>query len=246
MVTEDIKNEIIAFLMLKNSDTDKALELWGKYGKNKALDRVFYRNARGNLDKIKYELSKVAGISMLNFLNGVFDASEKIEPVKEEIPAIILRIKDEMLGLFAMLSNWQKELTDLGDKTDEETQQEAAEIGAMLDSANARYELLFAVEAAYFKDKTLPDEAELYPVVDDTDPFGLKNMEGSELMGRKKNLESSLSKDRNMLLYQAKKKLEQENPLPAGEERNKIEARIANKSACLEAINALLNVGKTE
>jgi len=253
MATVEEKKEILDWLKSTDQDRNIGLALWGKHGKNRALDRLFYRSGDFAFQKLKYELGKIAGLTFADFKDGdiIVDANPlavmTLIPGKEgEVPSIVLRIQDDIFSLFAQLTALNKELVDLPESNDEETVERAAELGVQIDGLNARYDELYQAKEKYFTDKVMPDEKELYPVVDDTDPFGLKGLDGAKLMGEKKNLESSLTKDRNRLLYQQTKKKKEENPMPEGEERKAVETRVALKEAKLEAINELLNAGKSE
>jgi hypothetical protein len=249
MPNTDIKQEILEWLQSETPDIAKGLELWGKYGKNKALDRVFFRASERHADKLRYELAKVAGLTFAEF-NAANFTGTKVEETKTEpdktLPKVILRIVEEIKVLFAMLTDWNKQLVDLPDNNDEETVAKAAELGEALDAGNARYQQLHDAKEKYYTEGVVPNEEELFPVVDETDIYGLNKMDGAQLVTAKKNLESSLTKDRNMLLYGTKKKQDVESPLPDGDERTAIELRVADKTARLEAINALLDAGKAK
>lgn len=246
MATEESKQEIIAYLNEAEPTKEAGMQLWAKYGKNKAFDKVFFRPGDRYLSKLKYELSKLAGISHAEFNSGDLSGEKKLEIKPIVWPAIIHRIKDEIEKLVPQIADWHKQLVELGDANDDTTKAKAMELGELIDEANERYQLLYDAKEEYFLKDVHPNEADLYPSApDETDPFGLKKLTGAQLVTQKGNLESSLSKDRNQLLYQSKKKEAEENPMPQGDERTKVEARIANKIARLEAIIALLNAGQS-
>lgn len=247
MTTDDFKQEIIAYLSDEQSTKEAGLQLWAKYGRNKAFDKLFYRSGDRYLQKMRYELAKIAGISFEAFNDGNYTQEPKVVETVTLWPPIIHRIKDEIETIVPNIADWHKQLVELGDANDDTTKAKAVELGELLDAANARYQLIDDAKELWFKDGTLPDESVLYPSEPDADdPFDLKALTGAQLMQEKKNIESSLSKDRNQLQFQSKKKEAQENPMPEGDERNKVEARIANKTARLEAIIAILNAGESK
>lgn len=72
--------------------------------------------------------------------------------------------------------------------------------------------------------------------VDDSQSVDISSMSKEDLTKLQYNLAKRISRSRNKLLYQSENKLEQENPLPDGPKRIKLEKRIASLEKELDAV----------
>ena len=258
-MNEDVKKEIIEFLQQEKPCPDKASELILKHNVNKHEAQVFLASPSRYLMQMRWALAKLISISLVDFQRGYFTDFRKKE--EKDYPAVIIRIKAELPKIFEQRSAIQKALTELGDANDEETRAKAKELGELATSLGIRHQLLHEAKELYFESdgKVVPDEAELFPETEDENEDNQESFEPKyvwvndpvKAMQIKKNLESSLAKDRNRLKYQSPSaKDKQENPMPEGPERDKVEARIAEKEKELAAINDFLKIkddaGKAE
>ncbi|MGQ1890637.1 hypothetical protein ACT29H_09365 [Thermophagus sp. OGC60D27] len=234
-MAEKFKAKIEELLKSESFDVNKAVDLYLKYGRNKNLARNFARNPKRYSRKIKWELSKMIGISLVEFHGCQTGKDKKI------LPPIIIKIKGDLSELYKQQAELQKKLVDLGDSNSEESKLKAIEIGKEIDAVAFRYDELAKAKEEFFKKGIIPDEKKLYPSSKSDDPFGLQSMSAADIMRRRGNLVSSITKDQNKLKYQSDTKLEKENPMPEGEKRRKIEERLKKKNEELKAIDDFLN-----
>jgi hypothetical protein len=248
MEEKPLKQQIEDLLNVKDFDTNAATDIYLKYGQNKAYARHFIRNPMRYERKLRWELSKMIGITLQEFNGSVTKPKETDNKTKGEYPKIITRIKEDLPKLYNNQAQLQKQLTNLGASNDDATKQQAVETGKAIDTLAFRYQQLYDAKEKYFKDGTLPVEDELYPKDEDKgkdkkqeDPFNLSTKKPSDIVKMRGNLVSGITKDENQLKYQANKKLEAENPMPEGEQRTKVETRLAKKKAMLKAIDEYLD-----
>jgi len=239
-LSRDAVDEINIALGKEPFNAKNGAELYLRYAVNASLAKRFLRAPESMAKKIHWELSKLDDVSI-----GQYTQSEKLDAVtSKEIPAIILRIKKELEEVYKDRVNVQKALTDMGDDNSDATIKEAQRFGELADFLARRYEHLHSAKELYFEKGVIPIEKELFPepdkAPDKEDSFGLKLLTDIQLSNRRRNLISSLTKDRNMLLYQTKTKQDEENPMPDGENRNTMKARIKEKEKELKAIEEML------
>lgn len=257
-MNDKAKQEIIELLQAKTPDVKKAVELLTEHGTNKTEVRVYCGSPERYLMQIRWALAKAIGIGLADFQRGYFTKIRYQE--EKDYPAVIIRIKEVLPLMMNEREALQKALVELGEANDEETKARAKELGESIDALAVRYELLHQAKEAYFNSEgeLEPNEEELFPGEEteegNQEPIVVKyDWDGDQVAAVKckKNLESSLTKDRNRLKYQSPSaKDKPENPMPEGEERDKIVARIAAKEAELDAIASFLepdkDAGKSE
>ena len=127
----------------------------------------------------------------------------------------------------------------LGDSNEKEVVEKRQAISIEIDKLSIRMELLYGAFKAYDTNKELPDTSILYPEETKGDGYEASSTNDIEkLKGQKKNLQSSLTKDRNMLLYSDKTKPKdgKKNPLPDGPEKTRLQKRVAKKEQDIKAI----------
>lgn len=185
---------------------------------------------------------------------------EKKEKIKEEIPAekvklsligdkpidsypdSVKRLVNEYSGLYLERGISHRELVALGESNEAEVVESRRVLIEKIKVTSDRMELLNEAFEEYEKDGTLPEEEKLWPEKkeEETGGSGTKNLEGiniEKLTILKKNIQSSVTKDRNLLLYQTKTKGKKENPMPKGPKRTTLEKRIAKKETEIVKIN---------
>lgn len=258
-MNEAVKEEIRALINANPFDAAKGAQLFFAHSKFGIKQRQFLSNPKYYADKIKWELCKLIGVTLNEFhaLNGnaVVKPAKAIVPITNKAgapayPSIIDRIKDELKVIYAQRTEAQKKITMLGDANDDETKQQAIKLGETIDELADRHQQLHDSKELFFKDGTLPNEAELFPEAvskpekttkEAAPKFDFEAKGDIWVMNRKTNLISSLTKDKNQLKYQNKAAQPTENPMPKGDKRTEIEQRIAAKETELKAIEAYLN-----
>ena len=242
-VNQEVAAAIKEVLGAEKFDAKRAAELYMLHGVNGALARRFARNPEMMAAKIRWELSKMVGISLAEYVPGakmVVKAGGKKSD--KSWPPIIDRIKMELRRIYPDRVELQKALSMLPDSNDADVVVKARQLGAAADALAARYELLHAAKELYFEDGTVVSEKDLFPEPEKPqDEWGHYKLSDIQLANRRRNLISGLTKDRNMLLYQQKTVAAEENPMPAGKGRDQVASRIRNKERELKAIEKLIN-----
>ena len=164
------------------------------------------------------------------------DSPEKVSLVKGKdllsYPKEVQRLVGEYSSLYMNRGKLHRELKKVGDSNDEESVARRKEVISMIGQDSDRMEMLFAQFDAWEKNKVPIDVKKLWPdPVDKKLPGIDPDLSIEQLKIMKKNLQSSLTKDRNILTFSGKTKPEngKEQPLPGGPKRIIIEKRIAAK-----------------
>lgn len=221
---------------------------------NKYLANNIAGNPKRYSHKLAYELAKLAGYSMAEAIELMNDPrsglrsviSENAEKIKSvmrkktnngQYPSTVRRVIRELSELYNERARMHTSLAILPGENDAETIEKRRILVKDIEEISLKMDLLYEAKDEYFRNKKVPDLRVLFPKYK---KGTVRELGGAELMKRKKNLESSLSKDRNMLKFQEKKKLAVENPMPQGPRRTVIEQRISNKEKELQEINERL------
>lgn len=250
-------------------DFDAGIALLYKYKRNKSLISNIEGNPKKYAGKLLWELAKLAGYSLpdMELLRaGKIPKSEQIpdkpiqkyeEPIqkpqkpvrkkpakkKMNLPEDVVELIKATKAVYNERALLHKELGEIPDENTPENIKRRTELHELITECTEKFEVLSKAKEDYFELDIMPNLDELSAILTPVKIEVNKN-DGAALMKRKKNLESSISKDRNILLYQDKKKHDEENPLPEGEYRTKVENRIKDKMKELEEINELLNADK--
>ena len=158
----------------------------------------------------------------------------------EQYPKIVRRIIHEFNELYIKRAKLHKKMGDVPEANTEDNIEQRKIFSDEIHSLSERMDILHNAKMEYLKNDILPDENKLFGKGSE-EKKNNDSADGAELMKRKKNLESSLAKDRNMLLYQDKTKKKEENPMPDGPKKEKIVLRVEKKEKELEEINTKLN-----
>lgn len=257
----DSKQKVVEWLE-KGADYADGCALYNQYGKNKVLQRLFPGREQSYKTKLRYELFKSVGFSILEY-NSIL---EKLNTTSENetgsgndidagndtgdtgnngtiIPEIISRITSDYSTLSGSRASLHARMASIegNDKDSVETRKELSDEIASL---SARIEVLYKAKEDYFNLQILPSADELYPP--ELPDASKKNKAvvlpdtPDELKEFKKKLQVSLCKDRNLLEFQAETKQEQPSPMPEGPKRSKIEKRIVNKEEIIKSIDIKL------
>lgn len=122
----------------------------------------------------------------------------------------------------------------------EDNMEKRAELFQQISELNDRMDFMYEFVHRYDKEKFVPTEEDVWPTQKNADALpedadGLKRI--------KKNLQSSNTKDRNLLLFQTNNKQKKENPMPKGPRRRDIEFSIKRRIKTIHIIdNKLVNL----
>jgi hypothetical protein len=233
------------------------LSLLAKYKRNQNFVRILSKNPKKNAGKLLWELCKLAGYSIaqyneflnkkpapkLTVIKPAKEPKSKPAPVDKkniELPDSVKRIMHESDELYKERADLHRQMTEVPDDNADENVEKRKDLLVRIKELSAKLDKLYFAKDDYFKKGILPDIKKLFP--EDPDTKKLKQLDNMELFKRKKNLESSIAKDRNLVKYQSKTTLENENPMPDGPKRKVIEERIQAKEKEIKEINDLLNV----
>lgn len=168
---------------------------------------------------------------------------EPAAPVKidQSLPAEVRRLMYGYHDRYTKRALLHKQLRDMPQENTPVLINQRKEISDVMKLLSDEMDVLHAARVNWEEKQILPDVKQLFPEKAAKKAKDKTADNGAQLMKRKKNLESSLAKDRNQLKYQSKTKKEEESPMPAGPKRNKIEQRIKEKEKELDELNNLLN-----
>lgn len=161
---------------------------------------------------------------------------EDINDYPEEIKKVII----EYSKLYNDRSISHRKLRELGDSNEAEIVSKRKILGEEIKMESEKMEDLFKIFKEYKDTGNIQDEEEEEPGPEE-EP---KTIE--EMKRLKKNLQASVVKDKNILLYRTKTKPAggKENPLPDGPRRIRLEKRVKQKEVEIEKLD--LQIAKLE
>ncbi|MGQ7868709.1 hypothetical protein [Sunxiuqinia sp. sy24] len=230
--------------------------LYEQIGRNESLKRLFPGKSHRYASKLMYELCKSAGLDLGQAAPAkaavpprqtkmphresapVDDQEDQFDAKVAGHPRVIRRVIMEYAELFQERSKTHALMVGIGESNAEGVKVKRKELFDTVKALTIRLETLYAAREQYEKNGEVPTEESLWPkpkaapkLPDDVD----------ELKKMKKNQQTANTKDQTMLDYQAKKKGDKKNPLPAGPKRMKLENRIKARSKKIEEIEYKLN-----
>jgi hypothetical protein len=229
----------------------KLLQMVSK--KNKILGKLIKRGrTRSSFEKLVYELNKVAGLKTIPPPQMQKKTARQEKPVAKQVikakeltsnynligkndindyPAQLQRLVKENSSLYMLRGKKHAALKRLPDDNSQETIEERLKLVNEIKGISDRLEILFTYFDAFEKTGALPDESVLWPEEQKEQEKKSDNIE--DMKNQKKNIQSSITKDRNMLLYGSKTKPKEGegSPVPEGPKRTTLERRIAKKEA---------------
>lgn len=166
----------------------------------------------------------------------------------DSYPQEIRRLVKESSSLYMQRGKKHSALMKLGDGNDAETVEKRSVIVSEIAKISDRLEILFNAFKAYEDGKVMPDVKVLWPEAEKTDAKGKTGADDSgitssvnteDLKALKKNLQSSIVKDKNLLAFGTKTKPKEGNgsAMPAGPKRTKLEKRIEKKEKQIKEID---------
>src|ERR1035437_4433542 len=253
----NIKEQIINWFN-GPQDYDQGIALLQKVcRKNKIIEKLIKRGgAKGSFEKLIWELNKVAGLKKVPapVLSKTKDKSKKTTPLSppqggdestklkynligdkniDSYPPEVNRLVKEYSSLYMQRGQNHSVLKKIGDGNDQLAIDTRKPIIDAIKIMSDRMEVLDEAFQSYEKDGKLIEVAVLWPEVntDETSQQITGYDSIDELNTQKKNIQSSITNDRNLLTYGGKTKPKdgKEKPVPAGPKRTTLEKRIARK-----------------
>lgn len=254
----DIKQQIIDWFNSSQDYEAGVLLLEQTSKKNRVISKLMKRGeTRSSFEKLIWELNKVAGLSSIPERKKTVAkvAAAKVpklpkfetkQPEKTEklvfnligdkdinsYPPEVNRLVKEYSALYMERGKKHSSLVKLGDGNDQATVNARKVIIDEIDGISKRMEELYEAFHDYDENEEPVHASALWP---DTAPKASAGPAISEsvesLKNQKKNIQSSITKDRNLLLYGSKTKPKdgKEKPMPAGPKRTTLEKRITKK-----------------
>lgn len=245
----DIKTKIAEWFN-SPQDYEEGLELLQETGikRHKVLSKLMKGSSKTRAEKLAYLLSKEIGLRavpppaaagakkpgkqevvkekqvqkkaedpapQVSDRLSLIGKTESIDDYPEAVKKVIL----EYSSLYNERGIVHKDLRELGEDNDSDTVSERKELVEKIKSISGRLEELYVIFSDYKTKAIIPENKP-------ADPLSVE-----DLKRLKKNLQASIVKDKNQLLYRSKTKPEdgEENPLPDGPRRIRLERRIKAK-----------------
>lgn len=243
MLNNSEREEIKIWLESKR-DYDHGLLLLSKHTKN----RILLKKRNIPIEKIVFELNKYAGNDVIVkpvVKQVVIDQHphkviqqpkqiQQIDPKKKNTQIreeSIVVAKFQIQELIKKIDMMHKELYDLGTSNDKETIEKRKKILEERVPIIEKYDKLYQLKEEFFKTgvvdpelkKLIASKIENEKTITTPKPTPEKEMlklSDVELLKRKQQLSSSITKTKNLLKYQSIKKLEVENPLTGDDKKN--------------------------
>lgn len=258
---ENIKNEIIRWFN-GPQDYTEGLRLLEKVSKkNKVISKLVRKGkTRSSVEKLTWELNKIAGLkkipeprkSSLSALkkpvikqkakadNEVKDTGPGFNLIGkndiDDYPPEVRRLVKEYSGKYMLRGKKHAALRALPEDNSEETVTARKDLIDQIRELSDRMEKLYEAFNNFEKTGWL-DCSVLWPEEKKPEEKKKKVYSVDELKALKKNIQSSLTKDRNQLLYGKKTKSKEEKPIPEGPRRTRLEKRISKKEAEILALD---------
>lgn len=220
---------------------DTGLALFAQKSKNKVLLRRLTH--RPNAAKLEYELKKLAGIPLsdiwMNKSSSKVVRHTNADPAPTIIPEIVQRAKNIVSDLYTRISTMHRNLFETGDSNDTASCKSRAAILAARLPLIDMYDRLWIAKEDYFITGKITKELQQLIKEYQNDYLGDTVVQKSkpdkslyaelsdfDLAKKKSNLSAQITKTNNMLKYQSIKKLETEYPMPDGDKKDKLVAKL--------------------
>jgi len=169
------------------------------------------------------------------------EGPSELVALEREYPSIIRRVIHEYAAAFQERSKLHATMTEMPEVNTESVCRARAEIFDVIKALSERLQHLHQAKTNFEADGTLPDAELLFPMEIPEEKENIDSLTEEDLKKRKKNLQSSISKDQSLLDFQSKEHSATKNPMPQGPKRIKIQHRIAQRVQQIQDIeNALL------
>lgn len=264
MLNNSEREEIKAWLNSKR-DYDQGFLLLSKHTKN----RILLKKRNIPIEKIVFELNKYVGndiiiqpvVKQVIIVEKPKIETQKIKtqnqlevkkknntPIREES---IVVAKYQIQELIKKIDMMHKELYDLGTSNDKETIEKRRVILEKRIPIIEKYDKLYQLKEEFFKTGIVDPElkkliaSKIENEITITTPKitpekEMLKLTDVDLLKRKQQLSSSITKTKNLLKYQSIKKLEVENPLTGDDKKNaekKLKDLIKEQNMIINEIN---------
>lgn len=229
-------DEVKQWLESPTKDYKLGVSLYKKYGKNKALARTFERGSeRFWLSKLTYEIGKLTGTASAPKSSIRASSSNKEEP----IPELIMACKKEISSLYSIIGRMHSDLYEIGTSNNDEAIKQRKAILDKRKDIIIRADKLFLLKEDWFAgNKAVLDEIKsLLTMPLDNQPSlelnvssfdNIHSMTDIQLVKRKSQLRSYITKTKNMLDFQSIRKGDSPTPMPEGPKRKSFEKRLGD------------------
>jgi len=257
---KELKNQITKWLK-NDPDYNSGLALLVQACKNKTLVRNLSRkNTPKNLSKIRWELNKSIG-NISRSIPGSADlkkkmdsagstasqAGEKLSEIIQTYPVTIQSIIKTTGVLSSNRDKLHRKLKEIPEANTADNIAKRKEIRELIKESSDLLQYLYDLKNRFFTEKIVPTEDELKfpqaikkaPKVTKPDP--IENMSEAELLKKRTNVRSRLTKKKNKLLYQSVSKKDKENPMPEGAKREHLAAQIKTDEKLIKDIQTKLD-----
>ena len=255
----DLRSEVIDWFN-GSQDYEQGIMLLEKVStKNKVLSKLMRRGeTTSSKEKLQWELNKIARLPRIPApVKGVafklqMPSQSKFAAPQAEVispepklnllkgksidiyPPDVQKLVREYSSLFMERGKLHAELKKVGDGNDAEKVEARRVIIEEISKISARLEKMFEFFDKYEKEGVEINAADLWPepTEEDQEPtLDIESLSIDELKYQKKNLQSSLTKDRNLMLYGIKTipPSGKVNPMPEGPKLIKLKKRMARK-----------------
>jgi len=163
-----------------------------------------------------------------------------LETLDREYPAIIRRVIHEYAAAFQERSKLHATMTEMPEVNTESVCRARAEVFDVIKSLSERLQQLYQAKTNFEVGGILPDSELLFPPEIPAEKENIDSLSEEDLKKRKKNLQSSISKDQSLLDFQSKEHTATKNPMPQGPKRIKIQSRIAPRIQRMQDIETAL------
>ncbi len=157
--------------------------------------------------------------------------------LKGDLSLVMQKVVKENSSLCMQRGKKHSALVKLADDNSDEAREKRVKLMDEIEKMTERIEVLFVAWTEYNEKKVEPDPDELWPEDSEKEQDQtIQDMSVEDMKREKKNLQSSITKDRNLLLYGSKAKPEdgKEKPMPEkSPKRIKLEKRIAKKETLI-------------
>ena len=249
MKTSQEGNEILIAWLKSDQDYEEGVGLFARFSKNPTLKKLFPGREARFRNKLTYELTKLAGnpfkpltVTVKQELKQTslppVALPEQLNDKGANLPKLIDRVIKEYSKLYNVRSMAHNSLKAI--PTDNRPENVAARqtILEKIAKQSARMDELYLAKDAYEKEGILPVEEILFRKKSQSaEPSSSPEEIQRQLLNAKKNL----SKDLNLLEYQAVTKQAKANPMPSGPKRSEIEKRIANRKKEIATLQKALD-----
>lgn len=175
--------------------------------------------------------------SKLETLNSKLEAADLTISGKplDQFPHIIRRIKYDYSDKYTQRSMLHKQMREVPAANTDDNCEKRSALLAEIKALSAQMDFLHEFINDYEKTGKLPIEEQVWPKPEVEKPVELP-ADIDELKRMKKNLQTSNTKHRNVLLYSQKTKASKEHPMPDGPKRQRIELQITERDRQIEEI----------